>query len=1240
MIDSPHKEKQETAMDTTGVRGAGIVVTDGRFVYIKRWASYTGSHTFYKFGTGNDHTEFGKNYGPLAQASISLSSTYFSDGNIYNPIRTNSKKLEKINVRTGVVSQVDVPEGLVLRNTGTVGNGWHLITSDGKYIYNLAYSVNSRGYNGWTIRVFDPKDEFKLIKEMKINGSSYYTDGLLCDGKYLYPIEWRARNTARITRIRVADGKLMGQWTINQGDTDVINGQYDFRHNKFYLGALRYGKIYRYSANGFINNDDERFKDNDGDGIINDIELELGLDPDVSNADTDTDEDGVKDKDEVLTYKTNPFLADTDSDGTNDSDEIANGTNPLVDENMIDSPHKDTQEELYATEGISGAGVVATDGKYLYVKRWAGYPGSNSFIKIGTGYNNTVAGKNYGALAAGARSLSAAYHSDGFIYNPTSNAYKIERIHVVTGVKTLADVPDGLLLRNTGKVQNGWQIITSDGKFLYNLAYSINGGGYNGWTIRIFDPKDNFTLINELKISSRSYYTDGLLSDGKYLYPIEWRARNNARITRIRISDGKILGQWTINQGDTDVINGQYDFKNNKFWLGALRGGRLYKYTAKGLTNNSDPLWKDPDEDGIVTFDELSLGLDPDVKNEGDLDNDGLLDVDEVLIYGTHPLKSDTDGDSINDGAEIAASMDPLADSNLFDSPQKQYEETNVATENSVGAGIVTTDGTYLYIKRWAGYSGSDDFVKIGTGYNGTELGKNYGALARGARSLSATYFSNGYIYNPKSQAHYIERINVTTGAKDEVSVPDGLLTRNTGYVGGGWQMITSDGKYLYNLAYSINRGGYNGWTIRVFDPTDNFKLIEENKIHSRSYYTDGLLCDGKYLYPIEWRANNSARITRISISNWEVLGQWTINQGDNDVINGQYDWVNNKFWLGALRYGVVYKYSASGLWRFDESLSSMLNKAIVYTDNVLNDQAVSNDIKADVQESNDNFTLANSFIGTSMLGQVLLLADNGIISLANAQAKGLLNADDIQKRMAMAVLMEVEKYITKLAETYLEINKFMLRARGHLAKARIELDNGKYSSSIAYSRLAYDSLALLYEPFKNTGDLNYKVDVATTIRDEIAETQQYYNPESLQSVYDKIEDVIEKLVMLKNNMLDNTGGMKLYLVLNELLTDLRNIPPEELYTHYWQAGFAILLNDLLNMSLTVTLNFEGASEDSDVKTASDSYDQIVLNFDDGNAESAIQVFLNIKCLMLKIYDSFYVPDYADEINPSEHGCE
>ncbi|MCX7832979.1 MAG: OmpA family protein [Ignavibacteria bacterium] len=75
----------------------------------------------------------------------------------------------------------------------------------------------------------------------------------------------------------------------------------------------------------------ERDADDDKDGLLTSFEEEIGTDP----FNPDTDGDGLKDGQEVNTYKTNPLLPDTDDDGLNDYLEVmkhkTNPTNPDTD---------------------------------------------------------------------------------------------------------------------------------------------------------------------------------------------------------------------------------------------------------------------------------------------------------------------------------------------------------------------------------------------------------------------------------------------------------------------------------------------------------------------------------------------------------------------------------------------------------------------------------------------------------------------------------------------------------------------------------------------------------------------------------------------------------------------------------------------------------------------------------------------------------------------------------------------
>lgn len=84
---------------------------------------------------------------------------------------------------------------------------------------------------------------------------------------------------------------------------------------------------------------------------------------------------------------------------------------------------------------------------------------------------------------------------------------------------------------------------------------------------------------------------------------------------------------------------------------------------SDGLTSATDQIVitvrdGDPDHDGLLTSEEQRLGTNP---VNPDTDGDGLNDGAEVNTYHTHPLNPDTDGDGLVDGAEVNTHhTDPL----------------------------------------------------------------------------------------------------------------------------------------------------------------------------------------------------------------------------------------------------------------------------------------------------------------------------------------------------------------------------------------------------------------------------------------------------------------------------------------------------------------------------------------------------------------------------------------------------
>jgi len=79
-----------------------------------------------------------------------------------------------------------------------------------------------------------------------------------------------------------------------------------------------------------------------------------------------------------------------------------------------------------------------------------------------------------------------------------------------------------------------------------------------------------------------------------------------------------------------------------------------------------NPALLDADGDGLTDAEEITASTS---STNPDTDGDGLGDREEVKVYGTDPLRTDTDGDSFLDGAEVAGGYNPNGPGKLLQIP-------------------------------------------------------------------------------------------------------------------------------------------------------------------------------------------------------------------------------------------------------------------------------------------------------------------------------------------------------------------------------------------------------------------------------------------------------------------------------------------------------------------------------------------------------------------------------------------
>jgi outer membrane protein OmpA-like peptidoglycan-associated protein len=105
----------------------------------------------------------------------------------------------------------------------------------------------------------------------------------------------------------------------------------------------------------------------------------------------------------------------------------------------------------------------------------------------------------------------------------------------------------------------------------------------------------------------------------------------------------------------------------------------------------TDPLKADTDGDGLNDGAETRTHkTDP---KKADTDGDGLNDGPEVMTHKTNPLKADTDGDGLNDGSEVSVHRtDPLKadsdDDTLSDGDEVNRYKTNPLAADTDGGTV------------------------------------------------------------------------------------------------------------------------------------------------------------------------------------------------------------------------------------------------------------------------------------------------------------------------------------------------------------------------------------------------------------------------------------------------------------------------------------------------------------------------------------------------------------------------
>ncbi|MFC2171106.1 hypothetical protein ACFLU6_00570 [Acidobacteriota bacterium] len=430
----------------------------------------------------------------------------------------------------------------------------------------------------------------------------------------------------------------------------------------------------------------------DDDGLLNTEEDIFNTDPN----DADTDDDGILDGAEINIYNTSPLNPDSDGDGLQDGTELGVTIGSPDTSLSIFVPDADPGTTTDPRDPDTDAGGV-TDGTED--------PDYNGRIDQDEGDPNLWDDDDYDGdgltngeeVAENTDWLDADTDDDGLIDGEEVNVHSTDPVSTDTDGDGIQDgtelgvtsagtdthpsvfVADADPLTTTdphdvdtdnGGIRDGAEDVNHNGKIdagegdpnlwddddydsdgLANSDENVKGTNWQDCDtdddgVSDGDETSRY-LIDPLSVDSDS---DGIL-DGT-----ELGMTSGCPDTSLSIFVPDADPSTTTDPNDSDTDDG-----------GITDGVEDANHNGRFETGEGDPnLWADddPDADGLENGDEIAAGTNP---LDGDTDDDGIIDGNEVMTTLTQPVNADTDGDGIQDGTELGVSVgSPFTDPGTF----------------------------------------------------------------------------------------------------------------------------------------------------------------------------------------------------------------------------------------------------------------------------------------------------------------------------------------------------------------------------------------------------------------------------------------------------------------------------------------------------------------------------------------------------------------------------------------------
>lgn len=235
-------------------------------------------------------------------------------------------------------------------------------------------------------------------------------------------------------------------------------------------------------------------------------------------------------------------------------------------------------------------------------------------------------------------------------------------------------------------------------------------------------------------------------------------------------------------------------------------------------------------------------------------------------------------------------------------------------------AGLVVTDGSFLYTRAYSQSKVISQWKKVGTGLAGTTKGQVYDTIGvdlSGRAAGSAIYY-DGFIYNGYAVApNAIEGVSKSAqdgeSAVSTLTLAGPMLDHSTGLpltAASSSAMLASDGETIFSVAEQDDKDETH-LKVRVFER--NATTYVDHLVSCPTQGIDGVFADGANLYLLDGGTSGS-KMTRVSTATWKVTGCWDPGVGTTHEAGGTYDPANNVFWIGSTDSGHVYRHAGPGL--------------------------------------------------------------------------------------------------------------------------------------------------------------------------------------------------------------------------------------------------------------------------------------------------------------------------------------